>query len=143
MGQEQPEMDGNNTHLKEKELDEIKLVMKKYKGTVSNKPGLSNVVSHQILLSTNIPIVSRPYKVPFAQKSRLKEELKEMEGQGIIRRSNSTYASPVVIVQKKDLIIRICPDYRKLNKISIFDPEPMIHTNDIITNLGKARYSPS
>ena len=114
--------------------------MKKYKVTFSNKPGVPNVVSHPIQLSTNIPIVSRPCKVPFAQKSRLKEELKEIEGQGIIRRSDSPYASPVVIVQKKDLTIRICPDYRKLNKISIFNPEPMIHANDIITNLGKARY---
>ena len=42
-GQEQPEIDGNNTHFNEKELDEIKLVMKKYKGTFSNKPGVSNV----------------------------------------------------------------------------------------------------
>ena len=139
-GQEQPEIDGNNTHLNEKELDEIKLIMKKYKDTFSNKPRVSNVVSHQIPLSTNIPIVSRPYKVTFAQKSKQKEELKETEGQGIIRRSDSPYPSPVVIVQKKGLTIRICPDYRKLNKISIFDPEPMIHANDIITNLGKARY---
>ena len=73
-GQEQPEIDGNNTNLNEKELDAIKLVMKKDKNTFSNKPGVSNVVSHQIPLSTNIPIVSRPYKVPFAQRSRLKEE---------------------------------------------------------------------
>ena len=136
-GQEQPEIDGNNAHLNEKELDEINLVMKKYKNTFSNKPGVSNVVSHQIRLSTNIPILSRPIKVPFAQKSRLKVELKEMEGQLIIRRSDSPNASPV---RKKDLITRICPDYRKLNKMSIFDPEPMIHANDIITNLGKARY---
>ena len=41
--------------------------MKKCKGTFSNKHGVSNVVNHQIPLSTNIPIVSRPYKVPFAQ----------------------------------------------------------------------------
>ena len=111
------------------------LVTKKYKDAFSNKPGLFNVVSHQIPLSTKIPIVSRPYKVPFAQKSRLKEELKEIVGQGIIRRSESPYVSPVSIVQKKDLTIRICPDYRKLNKSSIFDPEPMILANDIITNL--------
>ena len=68
---------------------------------------------HYLLLDIIIPIVSRPYKMPFAQKSRLKEELKEMEGQGIIRRSGSPFASSVVILQKKDLTIRICPDHRK------------------------------
>ena len=73
----------------------------------------------------------------FAKKSRLTEELQEMKGQEIIRHTYSPYASPIVIVQKKDLTIRICPDYRKLNKISIFDPEPMIHAEDINTVPGK------
>ena len=47
-GQGQPEIDENNTNLNEKELDEKMLVMKKYKDTFSNKPGVSNVVSRQI-----------------------------------------------------------------------------------------------
>ena len=50
------------------------------------------------------------------------------------------YASPVVVVQKKDLSIRICPDYRKLNKISIFDPSPMTNVEDILSNIGSVRY---
>ena len=74
--------------------------MKKYKDTFSNKPRVSNVVSHQISLFINIPIVSRPYKMQFAQKSRLKE-LKETEGEGIICHSESLFVSPVIIVQKK------------------------------------------
>ena len=92
--------------------------MKKYKDTFSNKPGVSNVVSCQIPLSPNIPIVSRPHKVQFVQKSRLKEELKkkwkvkEVSAVAIL----PTRHHAVVIVQKKDLTIRICPDYRKLNK---------------------------
>ena len=75
-GEEQPEIDGNNTHLNEKELDEIKQLKKKYKGIFSNKPRVSNVVSHQIPLSTNIQIVSRPYKVPFTQKIKTERRIK-------------------------------------------------------------------
>ena len=59
---------------------------------------------------------------------------------GVIRRSNSPYSSPIEIVQKKDGTLRICPDYRKLNKISIFDPEPMNTAEDIMANMNQAKY---
>ena len=44
---------------------------------------------------------------------------------GVIRESSSLYASPVVVVKKKDNTNRVCVDYRKLNKLTVFDPEPM------------------
>ena len=69
-GEEQPELKGNPTY--NKELAWIQRVMEKYKNTYSNKPGVSNVVKHQVPVSTNIPIVSRPYKMPFTPRSRLK-----------------------------------------------------------------------
>ena len=44
---------------------------------------------------------------------------------GVIRESGSPYASPVVVVKRKDNTNRICVDYRRLNKLTVFDPEPM------------------
>ena len=58
----------------------------------------------------------------------------------VIRRSNSPYSSHLVIVQKKDGTLRICQDYLKLNKISIFDPEPMNTAEDIMVNMNQAKY---
>ena len=48
---------------------------------------------------------------------------------GVIRESRSLYASPVVVVKKKDNTNRVCDDYRKLNEITVFDPGP-IPTHD-------------
>ena len=70
----------------------------------------------------------------------LKKELNELEEQGIIRKSSSNYASPIVLVKKKDNTIRICPDYRKLNKITLFDPEPMVTAEDLIQKMEGSRY---
>ena len=47
-----------------------------------------------------------------------------MEALGIIRKSYSPYASPVVVLKKKDGNNRICIDFRRLNKITVTAPSP-------------------
>ena len=59
---------------------------------------------------------------------------------GIVRESSSPYASPMVIVKKKDGSNRICVDYRKLNRITVTDPEPMTAAEDLFQKLGKCQY---
>ena len=70
-------------------------------------------------LTFDVPVRQTPYAVPFALKSSLKKELQQMEDLGIIRKSDSPYASPVVVVKKKDGSNRICIDSRRLNKITV------------------------
>ncbi|GFR76627.1 Reverse transcriptases (RTs) from retrotransposons domain-containing protein [Elysia marginata] len=48
-----------------------------------------------------------------------------MEDLEIIRKSSSPYSSPVVVVKKKDGSNRVCIDFRRLNKLFTFDPQPM------------------
>ena len=48
-----------------------------------------------------------------------------MINMGVIRESTSPYASPVVVVKKKDNTNCVCVNYRKLNKLTVFDPGPM------------------
>ena len=45
---------------------------------------------------------------------------------GVIRESSSLYASPVAVVKKKDNTNHVCIDYAKLNKVTVFDPEPFV-----------------
>ena len=53
---------------------------------------------------------------------------------------NSPFASPNVIVKKKDGADRICVDYRKLNKLTVADPEPMTTAKDLFQRLEKSKY---
>ena len=66
--------------------------------------------------------------------------MQEMKDLGVIRDSNSPYASPVVIVKKKDGSNRICVDYRKLNKLTVFDPEPMVTSEDLFRRFSEDKY---
>ena len=59
---------------------------------------------------------------------------------GVFRGSTSPYASPVAIVRKKDGSNHVCVDYRKLNKITVFDPEPMGSADEIFHKLRKDKY---
>ena len=63
-----------------------------------------------------------------------------MEKPRIIRKADSPYASPVVIVRKPDGSNRICIDYRKLNKVTVFDGEPTANADDIFAKVGKDKY---
>ncbi|XP_076877136.1 eukaryotic translation initiation factor 4E-1A isoform X1 [Brachyhypopomus gauderio] len=59
-----------------------------------------------------------------------------MEEQGIIRKSMSEYASPLVMVWKKDGSLRICTDFRWLNARTIKDAHPLPHQSDCLAALG-------
>jgi len=67
-------------------------------------------------------------------------EIDSMLSMDIIEKSTTAYASPVVMVKKSDNSIKVCCDFRKLNKVTVFDPEPMTTADDIFVKLNGYRY---
>ena len=63
-----------------------------------------------------------------------------MEDLGIIRKSDSPYASPVVVVKKKDVSNRICIDFRRLNKITVTDPQPVPSSAESFLGMSEDKY---
>ena len=59
---------------------------------------------------------------------------------GVVRPSTSPYMSPIVMVRKKDGSNRECVDFRKLNKITEVDPEPMTTAEDVLHRLSGKKY---
>lgn len=78
-----------------------------------------------------------PYRrVPPAHYQKLRQVLTDMEEKGIIRKSSSEYASPMVMVWKKDGRLRICTDFRWLNARTLKDAYPLPHQSDCLAALG-------
>ena len=59
---------------------------------------------------------------------------------GVVERSDSQYCFPVVIVKKKDNSNRFCIDFRVLNKIIVFDAEPMPSMELIFSKLAGYKF---
>ena len=122
--------------LTKSQEENVRQVLRAYDCVFTDVPGKSNVIQHQITLTDSAPIRSKPYPLPYAIRENLKTEIQEMLDLGIIRISASPYASPIVIVKKKDGSNRICVDYRKLNKVTVAVPEPMKTPKDLFQRLG-------
>ncbi len=92
--------------------------------------------SHRIRLTDERPFRLPYRRVPPAHYEKLRQVLTEMEDQGIIRKSISEFASPLVMVWKKDGSLRICTDFRWLNARTLKDAHPLPHQSDCLASLG-------
>ncbi|GFS14366.1 zinc finger protein [Elysia marginata] len=111
-----------------------------YSSIFSDRPGTVSTEERRIELTSSTPVRQRPYPVPYAMRQTLRDELRKMEDLKIIRKSSSPYSSPVVVVKTKDGSNRVCIDYRRLNKITTFDPQPMTPPADVFQGMEKDQY---
>ena len=81
--------------------------------------------SMQIRLKSDQPIYSRPRRLSFEEKKQVQDMVADLLKSGCIRPSNSQYASPIVLVKKKSGDIRMCVDYRAINKLTYRDNYPL------------------
>ena len=103
-------------------------------------PGKASVIEHKIDLTGDRPIRCKPYPLPYAKRGEIREEIKNMMDTGIVRESSSPYASPLVVVKKKDGSNRMWVDYQKLNLVTVAGPAPMTTAVDLFGKLGKCQY---
>ena len=90
----------------------------------------------QIRLTDNIPVQRTYQSIPRPLYQEVKDYLEDLLERGWIEKSESPYASPVVCVRKKDNSLRLCVDYRELNKKTIPDRQPIPKMQDVLDSLG-------
>src|SRR6185503_3613179 len=92
------------------------------------------------LISGTSPIAKRPYRMAAPELAELKKQLEELQQSGFIRPSLSPWGAPVLFVKKKDGSMRMCVDYRALNKVTIKNKYPLPRIDDLFDQLKGAKY---
>ena len=90
------------------------------------------------LLPGTAPISKAPYRMAPAELKELKVHLQELLDKGFIRPSFSPWGAPVLFIKKKDGTMRLCIDYRELNKVTIKNKYPLPRIDDLFDQLQGA-----
>ena len=86
------------------------------------------------------PPARRPYPVALHHRAELDRQVKVLLDAGIVRRSTSPYAAPVLFAPKKDGKLRMCVDYRLLNAQTVRDRFPTPTASDLIARTRGAQW---
>ncbi|KAL7842572.1 hypothetical protein SRHO_G00242610 [Serrasalmus rhombeus] len=133
------DIDIDSSQLSESCNRELVDLLYEYQDIFSKHPldcGEAKGYTHRIRLTDDRPFRLPYRRVPPAHYQKLRQVLSEMEERGIIRKSTSDYASPLVMVWKKDGGLRICTDFRWLNARTLKDAHPLPHQSDCLAALG-------
>ena len=131
-------------HLSVEDARKLKHTLKKYEHTVFKEPtGLppSRTVDHKIeIIPGNTPPSRSPYKISQPELEELRKQLANLLDQGWIRPSISPYGAPILFVKKKNGSLRMCVDYRALNRITVKNKYPLPHIGELLDRLSGAKY---
>ena len=94
--------------------------------------GLTHLTSHAIKTDGAAPVKQPPRRVPLAYAEEEKRAIEDLKAKGVIRESTSPWASPIVLVKRKDGGIRPCVDYRKVNELVKPDGFPLPRIQDCL-----------
>ncbi|CAH8627089.1 unnamed protein product [Dicrocoelium dendriticum] len=124
-------------------LERLKEILRNHSEAFAWRPGdigRTGVVKHSIDTGSARPIKSPPRRIPLHWQSELQLLIDEMLKKNVVRPSTSPWASPVVLVKKKDGGFRLCVDYRRLNEVTRKDAFPLPRIDDLFDALGGSAY---
>ena len=98
-------------------------------------------VDHKIdLILGGEPPHRAPYRMSPQGLDELKQQLRDLTEKGYIQPSVSPFGAPVLFVPKKDGGVRMCVDYRALNKVTVHNRYPLPRIDELLDRLQGSRY---
>ncbi|GJZ05345.1 putative reverse transcriptase domain-containing protein [Tanacetum coccineum] len=130
---------------KKKQLQDVPIVKNFPEVFPEDLPGLPHtrqVEFHIDLVPGAAPVARAPYRLAPSEMKELADQLQELSDKGFIRPSSSPWGAPVLFVKKKDGSLRMCIDYRELNKLTVKNRYPLPRIDDLFDQLqGSSIYS--
>jgi hypothetical protein len=124
-------------YLPEDPPESLKDLISEFQSLFTTGTACSTVTTSElkIRLTTDVPIRYRPYRLSYAERQTIREIIDDLCQKGIVRPSCSPYASPILLVTKKDGSPRMCVDYSALNRITVKNRYPLPRIEDQIDHL--------
>lgn len=129
--------------LPDQEQTSVRSLLYKYQSVFSAHDGdlgCTNLISHDIPLLDDVPVRQRYRRIPPSEYKAVKAHINQLLESQVIRESSSPYASPIVLVRKKDGSLRMCVDYRPLNGKTRKDAFPLPRIEESLDALSGARW---
>jgi hypothetical protein len=99
-------------------------------------------VKHPIDLTLGAPLPNGPiYHCSLMENEKIKHYIQELLQKGNIKQKSSPCGILIVLVQKKDMTLKLCIDYRALNKIIVKNWYPIPRIDDLLDQLNMKKYS--
>eukprot|EP00731_Ephydatia_muelleri_P027497 Em0019g370a len=118
---------------------ELRDLVKRFEVLFSTVPGSTTVAHHTIPTADHPPVRVPPRRVPAHYRTEVERQLTEMLDRNIIRVSSSPWLAPAVYVPKKSGEIKICIDYRELNKQTVKDAYPLPLPDEVQDRLSGSK----
>ena len=133
----------DQTKLEFEQRDELVTLILRYADVFALRDeelGVTGIAQHKIETGEAQPIKQYARRIPHAMREEVNTMIKDMLRRKVIRQSRSPWASPVVLVTKKDGTLRFCVDYRRLNSVTKPDIFPLPRIDDYLDVLSGAKY---
>lgn len=123
--------------------DKLYQLLEKYRNcfaTNITELGCAKDAVMEIDLHDRTPVVYRPYRLSYSERQKVRDMVDELLENDIVQESNSNYASPILLVRKKNGESRLCVDYRALNAKTVKDKYPLPLIDDQLSNLSGNKF---
>lgn len=120
---------------------DVQKVIDEFAGVFSDKAtpvSIAKLPPADIVTTCEVPIRQQSYRIPYTKRETVNTCIDEMLRDKVIQPSHSPWASPILLVPKKDGSVRFCVDYRKLNSVTRKDAHPLPHIKDVFDSLQGA-----
>ena len=114
--------------------------VKKHRKLFHDTPGKTNLTQIRIEMGDVGPIHFPPYQLRKARHQAIQNEVQQLLRAKIIEPSTSPWASPIVLVPKRDGTLHLCADYGCLDRVMKLDPYPIPRVDDLLDRLRQVKY---
>ena len=136
---EEPVVSLTNSPASSSQIGLLKALLVEYRDIFSSSKtvtGKCTLVKHHINTGDHPPLRQRAYRTSPEKREEIDRQVAALLADGVIEESSSPWASPVVLVRKKNGEWRFCIDYRRVNSVTVKDCHPLPRVDDTLDALS-------